>query len=434
MINEFIERKCPHCGERKNELIDGEEFILRCQCDWENGFKNRLISTVHPDFWKNEKKMIDWSPTIFKNGGNTQFTNFVKIQKANVIYKLNEFYFKETTLNNKKITSLQKSIEYARNLFIRGPANSGRGLLVACIKTFAAMKDISTTPLPGEWSTFKFLLQESTSYGDIGIQAKSTINEQYRDVKLMTIENLRSEIPFSLLDDKPVYKKIRGSSTFDDLLARKSSVKGSMVFSSLDFIGQFKDSISDAMPEILLSDKTMVILMLSCNEIESLLNGIEKRCNDLIRSCNILTGKKVESKKTIVEKKSEEENLIQLKYLLYTSDIFDIVPSSDSINLKTYSMILKESIKNKSANEKVNEVYEEYLRVKEENGEEYQNNIYRAMIFAIKECKELYPKLSEKELIELGKMISLACKSKDEIDEYMKGAIELRKMMSGVKK
>ena len=93
-MSEFFFRKCPKCGDPKNELTDGQEYILRCRCDWQAGYIERFFRTVHKEF--HGKTLNDWSPDIFKGNAVTSFKSLIKVQKALAIEQLNSFYYKKS--------------------------------------------------------------------------------------------------------------------------------------------------------------------------------------------------------------------------------------------------------------------------------------------------------------------------------------------------
>src|SRR5258708_9399774 len=138
---EFIERFCNVCRQPKNEFVNGMEILRRCRCDWEIGFQERYEKTVTREFRKKilgkPLTLTDWDPPLFKNGGNGKFTNFINVMKAAVAFRLHRYCFEVLNFcedTKAREYALEKSVGLRRNLFIRGPAGSGRGLLVAIMK------------------------------------------------------------------------------------------------------------------------------------------------------------------------------------------------------------------------------------------------------------------------------------------------------------
>lgn len=218
----------------KNAIRNGVEIILRCPCDWERGYHDRMKRTVHPDYW--QKTILDWSPGIFKQGGPGTFKNLIKIQKAFCRIRLYNFWFRLLS-NNPNKYAWERSLETQQTLYIRGPAHSGRDLLISQIKMLAAAKNISTTSIPNdEWSTFKSKISQCNWNGKEADEAKFEAAENYRDVKLLTLKNVRGEnskFPF------------RASTLVDDLLIKRSMKQGSMVLAGYDFINQIGDSMGE---------------------------------------------------------------------------------------------------------------------------------------------------------------------------------------------
>lgn len=429
-MNEFFPRKCPRCGDQKNKLINGQEFILRCRCDWEMGVRERLFRTVQPEFY--DKELCDWSPSIFKNGGFGVFKKFIKYQKANAIFRLDDFYYKRTTDGR---PSIFRSIDHGRNLFIRGPINSGKGLLMASLKTFAASKEVSTTPLPGEWPTLKMALIESDSFSRSGEEAKVKIADDYRNVQIMTLENLRGEGLVSQFEEKFLPRKFRGSTAFDDLLTRRTSAKGSMAFTSLDFIAQIGTSISDVLPEILLSDKTSLIILLSYKEADELWKGLTNRYSEIVSSCSRLCGLSGSlddpKKLTLAERKSTDAELEDFKQLLYLREIFPNLKSWNQQSQKQdIAWFIEEAITHGTAPATA-PVLKEFEADKASGGMGFTNAMDEATILAVRKCKEMSSKLSNKECLEIGRMMSVACRQGG-IDDEIAKAIALRNEMSGV--
>ena len=131
---EFIQKNCPECGEPKNAIREGKERRLRCKCDWERGFFDRVKATIHPDFYeKSVKTLRDWHPAIYEPFGHwdkskempTEEQRIVMAQKAVAIHLIYDYCYRKGAAG----VALEDSVSSGKNIFIRGPYGSGRGLL-----------------------------------------------------------------------------------------------------------------------------------------------------------------------------------------------------------------------------------------------------------------------------------------------------------------
>ena len=423
-LTEFSPRFCPCCGEPKNEIKDGVEIIKRCTCDWERGFHDRVRKTIHYSFWRDGVVTIkDWSPPLFKDGGPGRFKTFIKIQKAVAIHKLYDFCFKfiGKTPENKKVYALDKNMERGRSFYIRGPLGSGRGTLLSQIKFFAAFRDISTTPNPADWATFKSEIAQCNWNGKEAEIAKDNVSDQYRQVKLLTLENVKGE------ESKFPFK---GASLIDDLLTKRNLNHGCNIFTSSDFVGQLGNLVGDRLPEILMSEGTSIVLLFHPTEADALLNAVIRRrikLEDIIAKCNF------GQSKTHQDSLQEDKNLELVKELLYINEAFGCLPLSLSLQsvskLQTESLVEQLGLKPEQFHEKIQKVWAAFGVSKEEKGLEYEEALKRVYISVIKECPELGNRMTEKEMIETGKMIRLACSEKDVINKYINDAQQLREKM-----
>jgi hypothetical protein len=80
----------------------------------------------------------------------------------------------------------------------------------------------------------------------------------------------------------------------------------------------------------------------------------------------------------------------------------------------------------------IKKAYEEFQTEKAANGMAFSQGRDQALISSVRKCKELTNKLSSKECLEIGKMMSYACQPKSQIDEMIARAIVLKEEMSGV--
>lgn len=434
----FSPRFCEICKEPKNDLRNGTEIILRCTCDWARGFHERIKHTVRRDFWdpkivdpedKNEIKLktIDhWDPPIFANGGPGRFKNFIKIQKANAILRLNDFCFKllKKDSNGVKHHALDHSIERGRNLFIRGPYGSGRGTLLANIKFFAALRDISSTPVPYDWAVFKSEIIAADSWSKDGALAKADITEHYRQVKLLTLEGLKGEGSIYSDDKRP--KRFRSASSIDEMLTRRQMASGSMVFTSDDFIRQIGDSIGDRLPEILTSSNTVLILLFSPLEADGLLDGLIKRLTLFRASAEKLV--KRDSLKTAAD---NELALQDVEQALYIEHAFPEIPATTgvgAVKLKAESLHMKLGIANKYPDE-MKRLWTDFCTDREAKNLKFQEMMNKTYVSVVSECKQLAAHMTEKEMLDTGRMMSMACQPAADIKEHIKNARNVREAM-----
>ena len=418
--SEFIQVVCPKCGEQKNTLRNGQEVRLRCTCDWERGYHERIRRTVMPTFYENGRKTImDWSPPMFKQGVGGEFKSFIKVQKSLAMRKIYDFCFRPVS-DSPRVYSLNRSVDTNRNLYIRGPLNSGRDLLLASIKIFAAAKDLSATPVPYEWATFKQDVAQSDWQGREAEMARIRIADQYRNVKLLTLANIQGET-FWNDDKKP--RRFRSSLVIDDILTRRMTMPGSIVLTSAEFIGQIADSMGDRLPEILTSPKTTIIIMFSVDEADSLLTSLTRKLLSLRAAAS--KARSITEKKKIQEDLAEKKILEEILDCLYLETLLPDLSPNDSL---TRLLDLDPG----SYPQKVNEVFAQFKSDQQANNLTYREGVKRAKVMAVTECQELKHKLSVREMEEVGEMLSLACSGKDRVNALVQEAQLLReKMVSG---
>lgn len=420
-MNEFKERFCDVCKEPKNRIENGAEILCRCSCDVERMWLERIAQTVHPDYWVGEdgknkvRTLNDWNPPIFRNGGNCQFKNLIKIQKANVVYRLNEFCF-DLIRKNPKQYAIEGSIAKGRALFVRGPHGSGRGTLMANIKIFAAGRDISATPNPSEWSIFKGHILAADSWSKTGDAAKDEITGRYENVSLLTLEDIKGE---------PDSRRFRSAASIDAVLSRRLLHPGAIVFTSTEFIKQIGDTIGDKIPEILLSDKTIQILMFSTIEADALLEAMTSKLTAFR-----LTAERIPEKETGLKAAAERELMLQdVEMAFYMEHAFPEIPSTlGSSKIKAGSLQMKLSMTNKYP-EDLRQRWAAFCKDREEKTLRFHEMMDRTLVAAVKDCKELAAKMTQREMLETGKMMQLACSGKNEFNAYMDKARILRKAM-----
>lgn len=433
-IENFQPRICRTCGQQKSELRDGQEIILRCNCDWTRGFHEQLVKTVHPDFYK--KRLItltDWSPPIFKGGGSGKFKSLIKIQKAFAIKRLHDFCFKILSENEKtkeREYSIESSIEKGRNLYIRGPAGSGRGLLMSSIKIFAAARGLTTTPNPGEWSTFKADILEAESWSKTGDEAKLVVAERYKAVDILTLENVRGEGVSSFATERKFQPRFKASTQLDDFFTKRQARAGAMVFTSPDFVRQMADSMGDRFPEILQSDSTSLILMFSSLEADSLHAGITKKLASFQKS--VLGLQKEIGKGTASKDHLDENRAIEaVKGALFFEHLYSNIPlgtvSDDSVS----KVSVTDSFFGDPGSWKPSAlaVWKQFKEDRDTGNLAYHEGVKKAFIDATSEAPELSNKMTDKERYEVGKMMHEACQPKEKLNAMIERALELRKKM-----
>ena len=437
-MSDFIQRFCDACGEPKNDLRNGIEFILRCHCDWERGFFERLKKTVNPTCWKSEngrapKNISNWNPPIFIRGGGSKFRALITVQKCLAMARLYEFCYK--LLEHDKESgfrkyALSRSVEVGLNFFVRGPAGSGRGLLMAEMKKLAAVKDISATPNPGEWALFKNDMIESESgMFTIAEAARVRVTECYANVNFLTLENVRAEI-----QGRNGPWKFKAASSIDALLSNRQVRPGCMAMTSGDFIGQFGDSFGDKLPEVLTSDKTLLLLMFSPAEADALLKSLQERYERLLNTVKRLDlSAKAESGGSIKDRMSEKEMLDSVSEVLYIEELFPNIPvgfnSNRSATREADSLTYNLSMFGEKWKEQAVEIYKKFVQEKEERSLTFKERSARVCVSVVEGCGELAKKMTYKEMLETGRMMSYACVEKDKLQEMCEKARELRRKM-----
>lgn len=422
---------CERCGEPKLASRSGKEVHLRCACDWKRGFFDRIRKTVHPDFWKGKdpKTMADWDPPIFQKDKAGRFDRFVRIQKAVAIQKLYGFCFRPIPGNRLPLFSIDHSIRNGLHLFIRGPSNSGRGLLMSSIKVFCAMKDISVTPLPGDFAIFKSELIESGLFSKEGVMARSAVSENYLNVDVLMLEGIRAERRTNLGGNK-ISVKFRGCDSVDNLVAKRMSAPGCMVFSSGEFVGEIGDSMGDKLFEELDSSRTQEIILFHPKEAEALLEALKGRQDFLWSVVDRFRIDKSEkkSRKTSGESAVERVDAENVKEAFYFEESFKNIPtaSPDSamrIGFRTHGS-------SKFSGE-VMEIAQAFEKEKKDNSMAYQTGMDAAQTNAVRACRELASMMTDKEVRETASLLRLATASVKEHNLSIRSAIECRKRISG---
>jgi len=423
---DFKPRFCDKCGEPKNKLENGIVVITRCTCDWEIGAYEQGRLTVHPDFL-NGWTLKDWNPGLFVGGGNGIFRNLIKIQKACAIKALYEFCFKiiqNDPTPGRSRYSLFQSMDRGKTLFIRGPNNSGRGCLMATIKMFCAFHDISTTPNPGDWSTFKSEVLQSEWNSKEADMAKLLVNEQYLNVKVLALEHVRGEGQLSQGERFP-RRPFRGCNVIDSILTRRTFQKGCMLFTSAEFIKEIGDTVGDKLPDILESEHTSTILMFSPAEADALLDGVMKRLSVMRVEAHSLANS---GKGTLQTQFSEERAIESLKEALFLETAFPTLEIEGSIPIKD-KIDQDEGSQDPKFSAEVYKTYAEFNKNVREKNLAYDEGMKKAYQSAVIGCKELAFKMSQRELIQTGKMMSEAYGSVASINKIIEDARQIREVI-----
>jgi hypothetical protein len=402
-MEDFVPDKCGRCGGQTTAMKDGGLVYLRCLCEWERGYHERLRGTVHLDFLSPVvKSMADWDPPLFRPAaGSPGWREMLEVQKIVAVSRLYNFAFKGKGPQQ----AIRSSIASRHNLFVRGPANSGRGLLAAVVKTLCAMRDISVTPLPCEFDIFKTDMVESEAFGPSGDEAKIRSHQKYEAPQVMVVENMRAEPEVRGPGGQTQRKRFRGSNSVDALLARRLVKPGSILATSWDFLGEISDALGDNAFDTLSSDKTAFVILFHPAETESLRTALGARRDELIRRIEILSeGDK--GKRPATERTGEVLDLVA--DLLYFEEVFGSAFGEGRVgdSFKSHFENMDDNAIVKVP--KVLEVWREFLEARKTQSAEYQKRVKVAQVEAVKQCKGLGQSLSEREMREVGDMLRLA--------------------------
>lgn len=411
---------CHRCGMPKTATNpDGTIMIMRCLCEYQRECLERRASIVDKSYWG--LNMGNWDPDIYKPD-KCIFPKYIQAQRIMTIYKIWEYCFKPYSTDGKNIYALQRSISEGRNLFIRGPANSGRGLLSACIKTVAAIKAISTTPVPCEFSVFKSEVQESESQSRAGDEARIVVGGKYLAPQLLVLENVRAESQIDITGRR-VARKFRASGAIDSLLARRAAGEFGMLMTSYDFMGDIADTLGDVMMDLLSSNKTTSLLLLSPKEAEAVLWTLDARkthFKDVLKAFAINTD--AAGMKMLQERMAEKITLASLEEGLYFEEAFSDIPKTKA----TTGSDIHEQFNDGRAkfDSKAMGAWVKFCEDRSRSSLAYEKGLAAAKISAIKACKELSSSLSDKECVEIGQIASMAMYSDEELANLEKKSKE----------
>lgn len=418
------------CGEPKIALKDGVEVQLRCRCDWKRGFFERIRRTVHPDYWEREPKTIlDWDPDIFRREKAESFFRLMQAQKVALFLRLYGYCFelKEEREDKSKVYGIDRSIATGRNLYIRGPGNSGRGLLVSMVKTFCAMRGISVTPLPGDFAIFKSELQEAGSYGKDGTSARIAVSQNYLNVDVLALESLCGDKKINMAGHR-VGNRARVADAIDNLVAKRMAKEGSILVTSHEFVGEIGETLGDKLFAVLDSPSTTPVLMFHPREGNSLLLALQKRrqfFHDIFQQELDEDEGRKKSKKTSQEKRITLEQAELLRESFYFGDAFPKIPGAEADVPMSQAVM--------TASKGVQEIYSEFETEKKANSSTYRQGRSVAIGNAVRSCRELSSKMTEREISETGKLLSLATSDDDLWQKAKDKAKEIKARIAGEK-
>jgi hypothetical protein len=425
-MNVLGQKKCHRCGYSLVELREGRPVYLRCLCEWDRAFRARVSETLLPDFYT--RTMRDWNPPLFAAGG---YRAFMEAQLAMVPIRVFRYAFKDD--------AIKANVRARRNLFVRGPAGSGRGLLAACVKRHAIFSELSVTRLPNDYDILKNELAESDVFGSVGEGAKVALNGKYESPDLMVVEHARAEQKFKPNHGEERTRKIKGFAALDALLARRVQGAGCMMVTSSDFLGQIAESMGDRMLEELSSPRTDMILMLSPKETLDLDNEINARRKWFVEFVMAFGGgtKIADEGKSRLEKNADMGEVETFRQALYFEAAFPVVVEREGIdNMKIKKLVESGIDKWERAGEAL-PVWTRFCEARETGSAEFEEGVAGAQMTVVEACRSLAEKLSQREKEEVGKMLGKAASVNpddpgDEIlASWREQAEKHRRIMSG---
>lgn len=406
---------CPVCQKKKFEMRNGEKYILRCDCEWQDSYLRRMAINVHSDYWL--KWPTDWNPKIYDE--KSSLSNFIKLQKAAAMIKLYQFAFKKVPLVTGETNhSIYNAIDGNRNLFIRGVAGSGRGLIAASIKKMAVGKEINITPSPSEFDIFKSECLEAVQFGKTAEDMRIKIESKYVDPEIMFLEEMKSEIQIKSdvnPNFTPLRRKFKAFSVIDSVITKRIMKNGCIVVTSGAFLGEIMDDYGERLVELLADeDKTSLILMFSIPEVEEIKNSIVDRLNVMHDYAEIFcTKKSSQTKAGRLELQSQKEQLALLEEGLYL-----YAGLKHTISIKLATEMIKRGIEDifESPQDFDQSLSSMVVRVKDEkknNTEGYKKSVLRAIYNSIRSRKTIGPRLSDVECMEASRILAKSDSDKD---------------------
>jgi hypothetical protein len=371
--------------------------------------------------------MEDWDPPLFREGG---YPEFLAAQTAMVPVRLFRFAFRDN--------AIQRQVGGRKNLFIRGPSGSGRGLLAANIKRHALFCELSVTPIPNDYDILKGELGESERFGDVGDIAKAALNGKYESPDLTVIEHIRAEQKFRDSDGVNRIRRVKGHTSLDTLLARRVLRRGGIVVTSSDFLGEIADSMGDRMFDELSSPRTEMILMLSPKETIDLENALAAAKSKYVKLIKRLgEEKKAESTsdQSRLDKKAEQDDMRVLEEAIYFDHAFPHMKTKEAQDNSPISYSIESFMEHWKRSAEATQVWN---KVKEAQGSaEFEAGLKKAQRDIIDSCSVLAKKLSEGEKEEIGAMLSKATSIKpgkegeDLLEKWRQQAHRCKMIMSG---
>jgi hypothetical protein len=426
---ENILRTCLRCGEPSLVEANGSPFVKRCRCEVEAAALARMRATVHPQFLGDHTKtMSDWDPPLFSAARAGPAWRYMRAQRAMAIKRLWDFCFADDG------RAILASVSAGRNLFVRGPRNSGKGLLSAAVKAVAAIKQVSATPFACEFDVFRSEMMACMSFGRDGAEAKAVVADKYLDVQLMVMENVRAEstIKFSGEEAKA---KFKGSNQIDSLLANRAAAKGSLLLTSCDFIGEISTTLGERLFEDLSGDRTALLLLLSPDEAAEVTDSLSSVYASRVATFHSMLGGEVERR--TLDSRNDDENIIMVEDGFYVEEAFDSIPGTGKLiqsHIEGDPSGVTPAIRDK---------YAEFRREKERNGSAYKRGLAAAraqVVRASGACNEAPVgrppcyRMTKAEVAELGGTLSLACSSEERLASAEAKAAAMLAKMSGDEK
>lgn len=395
-------------------------------CEWERENHSRIKQTIHPEYYKPRfRVMADWDPPLFSRGG---FEEYLEVQKVMAMMKIWRFAFSPGG------NALKDKAARGRNFFVRGPAGSGKGLLAATIKLVAAGRGMTATPLPSDYDVLKGFLAQAEEYGGRGDAARVELYSRYESPTLMVVEDARAEMRFQFRDGNEKTRRVRGHDFLDALLARRASRPGTLLMTSSNFIGEIRDSMGDRMHDMLLSPKTNLLVMLGPDETSDLRTMLSARRSQFQDVIDRLVEVPQEKNRLLTERMGDCEEADLFLEALYFEEAFPRRGARAGENNLSWHEMCESSLGHWEQASLAAPVWERFVSAREERSAEYKEGLDRARAEAIQDCRGLSPKLSRREMIEVGKMLSLAARATGDpglIDSWKAEAAAKRDLMSG---
>jgi hypothetical protein len=376
-------------------------------CDWQRGYAERIRRTIHPEFTKPVKTIKDWNPKLFTTG----FAELMEVQKILAIKRIRDYAYGQDY--DRK--TLDSNLAERRNLFIRGPSGSGRGLLLATIKLHAAIREIAVTPIPCDYDIFRADYAEAESFGQIGEEKRILIAEKYDSPQIMVVENVRATEKMVVENVRATekirnsVKKIKGSAAVDATVAKRLAKHGSIVITSYDFIGEILDSMGDRMLEVLTSPRTRHLLMFDPNETITLRKAVHERKKSMLERMEQIRVDDSEGRKMRTEKMGEDEQVAILEDALFFEEAFKGLKPMPGEDVLPIQAQMEMGAPNWAKRERVLKVWETFVSSRKDKDVAYNMGVQRARIEAVRSCRVMSDKMTDTEMLETGMMLSYAC-------------------------